>query len=208
MKKRNILIILICLVLLVSTTSCGKKENNSNNNINNNSSKLDVYAGAKKVNIEIENYGTISLELYPNLAPRTVENFISLVNMKFYDGLTFHRIMDGFMMQGGNAYGTEKESLAKNIIGEFEENGYSNSLSHTKGVISMARANDPNSASSQFFIVDEDSTFLDGKYASFGKVINGIEIVDKICKEAVVIDDNGTVPEKNQPVIKRIYMVD
>lgn len=204
MKKRKIFIVLMSLFVLISMTACGKKEEKPVGG----SSKVDVYANPKKVNIEIEKYGTISLELYPNLAPVTVDNFISLVNQKFYDGLTFHRIIDGFMMQGGNAYGTEKESLAKTIKGEFKENGYDNPLSHTKGVISMARAEDPNSASSQFFIVDEDSKFLDGKYASFGKVTSGIEIVDKICKEAIVIDENGTVLPENQPIIKRIYMVE
>lgn len=206
MKKRKIFIVLMSLFVLLSMTSCGKKEEKKLED--GGSSKVDVYANPKKVNIEIEKYGTISLELYPNLAPVTVDNFISLVNKKFYDGLTFHRIMDGFMMQGGNAWGTEKESLAKTIKGEFKENGYDNPLSHTKGVISMARADDPNSASSQFFIVDEDSIFLDGKYAAFGKVTSGIEIVDKICKDAVVEDNNGTVLPENQPVIKRIYMVE
>lgn len=205
MKKRKIFIVLISLFVLLSMTSCGKEEKKVEDD---GSSKVDVYANPKKVNIEIEKYGTISLELYPNLAPVTVDNFISLVNKQFYDGLTFHRIMDGFMMQGGNAWGTEKESLAKTIKGEFNENGFDNPLSHTKGVISMARADDPNSASSQFFIVDEDSKFLDGKYAAFGKVISGIEIVDKICKDAIVEDNNGTVLPENQPVIKRIYMVE
>lgn len=206
MKKRKIFIVIMSLFVLLSMTSCGKEEEKKVEY--GGSSKVDVYANPKKVNIEIEKYGTISLELYPNLAPVTVDNFISLVNKKFYDGLTFHRIMDGFMMQGGNAWGTEKESLAKTIRGEFKENGYDNPLSHTKGVISMARADNPNSASSQFFIVDEDSIFLDGKYAAFGKVTSGIEIVDKICKDAIVEDNNGTVLPENQPVIKKIYMVE
>ncbi len=204
MKKRKIFIVIMSLFVLLSMTSCGKEEQK----LDGGSSKINVYANPKKVNIEIEKYGTISLELYPNLAPITVDNFISLVNQKFYDGLTFHRIIDGFMMQGGNAYGTEKEKLAKTIKGEFAENGYDNPLSHTKGVISMARADDPDSASSQFFIVDEDSKYLDGKYAAFGKVTSGIEIVDKICKDAIVVDNNGTVLPENQPVIKRIYMVE
>ena len=140
--------------------------------------------------------------------PITVTNFIELVEADFYDGLTLHRIMDGFMMQGGDPTGTGMGGSEETIKGEFAANGVENNLSHTAGAISMARSNKPNSASSQFFIVHEDSTFLDGQYACFGYVIEGMEIVDEICKNAIVEDNNGTVLPENQPVIESISVVE
>lgn len=151
--------------------------------------------------IEIEGYGTITVELDADAAPKTVDNFISLAESGFYDGLTFHRIMEGFMMQGG---APKSGNAPATIPGEFAANGYDNPLSHTRGAISMARAKDPNSASSQFFIVHQDSTFLDGNYAAFGYVTSGIEIVDQICTEAVPLDNNGKIAEDAQPVIVSI----
>ena len=154
--------------------------------------------------ITIENHGTITVELDADSAPSTVENFVSLAESGFYDGLTFHRIMEGFMMQGGDPNGDGTGGSEKTIKGEFTENGVKNSLSHTRGAISMARSNDYNSASSQFFIVHEDSTFLDGQYAVYGYVTEGMEIVDAICTAAEPTDDNGTILPEAQPVITSV----
>ena len=154
--------------------------------------------------IEIRDYGTITLALYGNMAPDTVDNFVTLAKSGFYDGLTFHRIMNGFMMQGGDPDGNGTGGSGKNIKGEFSANGFDNPLSHKRGVISMARATDPNSASSQFFIVQSDSTFLDGNYAAFGYVTEGLDIVDKVCQDARPVDNNGTIPPEQQPVITSI----
>ena len=164
--------------------------------------------GKHNVKIEIRNYGTIELELDADMAPITVANFAKLLNDGFYNGLTFHRIMDGFMIQGGDPEGTGFGGSSENIKGEFLINGVRNTISHTRGTISMARSTAYNSASSQFFIVHEDSTFLDGQYAGFGKVTKGIEIVDKICEDIQVEDNNGTVLKKNQPIIEKITMID
>lgn len=122
------------------------------------------------------------IELYPEMAPKTVENFVSLVSNKFYDGLTFHRVISGFMIQGGCPKGNGTGGPGHHIEGEFSANGFDNPLKHTRGVISMARAQDPNSAGSQFFIMHKDSPHLDGQYAAFGKVIEGIDVVDFIAK--------------------------
>ena len=159
------------------------------------------------VEIKIKDYGTITVALDEKSAPITVENFLKLTEEGFYDGLTFHRIMDGFMMQGGDTTGTGMGGSEETIKGEFSENGVENPLSHTRGAISMARSQMPDSASSQFFIVQSDSTYLDGNYAAFGYVTEGMEIVDKICKDAVVQDDNGTVLPEDQPVIESIKVV-
>jgi peptidyl-prolyl cis-trans isomerase B (cyclophilin B) len=160
------------------------------------------------VEIEIEEYGTIALTLDADIAPVTVTNFINLVKDDFYDGITFHRIISGFMIQGGDPLGLGIGGSDQKIQGEFVANGIVNTLSHTRGVISMARSNDPNSASSQFFIVHEDSTFLDGSYAAFGQVTSGIEVVDAICKDTLVQDANGTVSAADQPRIKEIRIVE
>ena len=162
-----------------------------------------------KINVEmsIKDYGVISLELDNANAPLTVENFCELVKSNFYNGLTFHRIIDGFMIQGGDPEGTGMGGSSKKIKGEFTANGVFNSISHKRGVISMARSMDPNSASSQFFIVHEDSEFLDGNYAAFGHVTSGIEVVDKVATEAKPIDNNGTIPRENQPVIEYIKLI-
>ncbi len=154
--------------------------------------------------IEIEDYGTVSMELYGDTAPKTVENFIALAESGFYDGLTFHRIKEGFMMQGGDPNGNGTGGSETTIVGEFSSNGHANGLSHTRGTVSMARAQHPDSASSQFFIVHEDSTFLDGQYAAFGFVTEGMEIVDEICESAKPTDNNGSIPREEQPVIKSI----
>lgn len=154
--------------------------------------------------IKIKDYGTITVALDATAAPKTVENFVKLVKSGFYDGLTFHRIMQGFMMQGGDPTATGSGGSGENIVGEFPANGYNNTLSHTRGAISMARAEDYNSASSQFFIVQDDSTFLDGNYAAFGYVIEGLDVVDKVCDSAQPLDNNGTIAADAQPVITSI----
>ncbi|MCR4581885.1 MAG: peptidylprolyl isomerase [Bacilli bacterium] len=166
-----------------------------------------------KVNIEIsvKNYGIIELELDGDVAPITVENFVNLVNDGFYNGLTFHRIISGFMIQGGDPNGNGTGGSNKKIKGEFSKNGVENNISHVRGTISMARSGgNPdteytmNSASSQFFIVHEDSTYLDGNYAAFGHVTSGMEVVDKIANDAQPIDRNGTISRDKQPVIEYI----
>lgn len=165
-------------------------------------------SGMHHATIEVKEYGTIKLELNADIAPITVSNFAELVNKGFYDGLTFHRIIDGFMIQGGDPLGNGTGGSNKNIKGEFAVNGVKNNISHKRGVISMARSSAYNSASSQFFIVHEDSTFLDGQYAGFGKVTEGMEVVDAICKNTPVEDNNGTVLKANQPIIEKITMED
>ena len=154
--------------------------------------------------INVKDYGTIKLALDYDTAPRTVDNFVKLVNEGFYDGLTFHRIMDGFMIQGGCPLGNGMGGSANSIKGEFAANGVENSISHKRGVISMARAYDMDSASSQFFIVQTDSVFLDGQYAGFGYVTEGMDVVDKICADSSPVDNNGTITKDAQPVITSV----
>ena len=148
------------------------------------------------VTIEMENNDIIKLELYPDIAPNTVNNFISLINKKFYDGLIFHRIIKGFMIQGGCPEGIGVGGPGYGIDGEFDLNGFKNNLKHEKGVISMARAQDPNSAGSQFFIMHQDSPHLDGAYASFGKVTEGLDIVDKIAQVETDYSDRPITEQK------------
>lgn len=161
---------------------------------------------AENVNVKITMTGgrEIELELYPDIAPETVANFKSLVEEGFYDGLTFHRIIKGFMIQGGDPLGNGMGGSDKNIKGEFKMNGFDNPLKHTRGVISMARSQMPNSASSQFFIMHEDAPHLDGSYAAFGKVTKGIEIVDEIADTPVGWD--GQTP-KVTPVIESMKLI-
>ncbi len=186
-----------------------KDENIQNNQISNESEENNMYStGKHHAEIVVKNYGTIALELDADVAPITVENFANLVNEGFYNGLTFHRIISGFMIQGGDPLGNGTGGSSKTIKGEFASNGVKNSISHVRGTISMARSSMPNSASSQFFIVHQDSTFLDGKYAAFGTVTSGMEVVDKICADTAVEDDNGTVAKNNQPVIEKITIID
>lgn len=167
---------------------------------------MDAYqeTNVSYADIEIADYGTITVALNGTAAPETVENFISLAESDFYDGLTFHRIIDGFMMQGGDPNGNGTGGSGKTITGEFSANGSDNQLSHTRGAISMARSEDYNSASSQFFIVHQDATDLDGKYAVFGYVTEGLDVVDAICADAEPIDNNGLIAADKQPVITDI----
>ena len=151
--------------------------------------------------IDIENYGVITVKLDQSAAPITVENFVKLAKSGHYDGLTFHRIIEGFMMQGGDGGDARP---AENIEGEFESNGHKNPIKHERGVISMARSNDPNSANSQFFIMHQTKDHLDGEYAAFGHVVKGIEVVDKVCTTAQPTDNNGSIPLGQRPVINKI----
>ena len=168
----------------------------------------ELLTGLHHVTIDVQDYGTISLELDADTAPISVTNFINLANEGFYDGLTFHRIISGFMIQGGDPNGNGTGGSEKTIKGEFSANGVENDISHVRGVISMARANDPDSGSSQFFIVHEDSTILDGQYAAFGHVTDGMDVVDAICEAVPVQDNNGTVAAADQPVITAVTVVD
>lgn len=164
--------------------------------------------GTHHAEIDIQDYGTITVELDGDIAPITVQNFMDLANDGFYDGLTFHRIIAGFMMQGGDPNGNGTGGSENTIKGEFSANGVENSLSHTRGAISMARSQAYDSASSQFFICHADSTFLDGQYACFGYVTDGMDVVDAVCEAAQPTDDNGTIPADQQPVITAIRITD
>lgn len=165
-------------------------------------------SGKHHVAITVRDYGTITVELDADAAPITVQNFLDLAGSGFYDGLTFHRIIEGFMIQGGDPEGTGMGGSDKTIKGEFSANGVENPLSHTCGAISMARSSAMDSASSQFFIVQKDSTFLDGQYACFGYVTDGMDVVDAIAADAQPTDDNGTIPADQQPVIESVKVLD
>ena len=153
--------------------------------------------------IEMESGSKIELELYPDAAPKTVANFEKLVSDGFYDGLTFHRIIRGFMIQGGDPLGNGMGGAKENIPGEFRANGHNNPIKHTRGVISMARAFDPNSASSQFFIMHEDAPHLDGQYAAFGKVVSGMDVVDEIADIPTGFSDRPKIAVR----MKKVYIV-
>lgn len=169
----------------------------------------DPYAtGIHHVVIEVEGYGTIEVALNANAAPITTANFCHLVEQGFYDGLTFHRVISGFMIQGGDPLGNGTGGSDETIVGEFSANGIENNIPHVRGTISMARANDPNSASSQFFIMHATDASLNGNYAAFGTVTSGMEVVDAICENTPVEDANGTVAPENQPRITSITLVD
>lgn len=198
-KVFNSGLILILIVLVgVFTLGCTKKEAVEDSSFN---IKVQEPLDLPIATITIKDFGVIEAELYPHKAPNTVNNFISLANSGFYDGLTFHRIIEGFMNQGGCPQGDGSSGPGYTIRGEFQSNGYEfNDLNHTTGVLSMARANDPNSAGSQFFIMAGDSPHLDGEYAAFGKVINGLDVVKAINS---VETDKGDKP-KTSVIIESI----
>lgn len=206
--RRKIGMIAAVLLAILVMTGCQKTEDTSTKSETQEESSKNLLSGIHHAEIQVKEYGTITVELDADAAPVTVTNFVNLAKDGFYDGLTFHRIMDGFMIQGGDPNGDGTGGADETIKGEFSSNGVENEISHTRGTISMARAQDPDSASSQFFIVHEDSTFLDGEYAAFGHVTSGIEIVDQICKDVPAEDDNGTVKAENQPVIEKITVTD
>lgn len=200
MKVRTeyIVAIIVVIIILFSCYVAGRDKNEG---------EKEYMSGKVNVLMSIKDYGDITLELDADTAPITVSNFVELVNSKFYDGLTFHRIIEGFMIQGGDPDGNGTGGSSKTIKGEFSSNGVENNISHLRGVISMARSSDPDSASSQFFIVHQDSTYLDGQYAAFGKVLSGMDVVDKIAADAVPTDNNGTIPSDKQPVITKIEVI-
>ena len=198
------MIIVLCIAVVLAVVAvvlitCLTKDKNQE--------EKTIGEGKYYARIEMRDYDPIVLELDADTAPITVENFVGLVESGFYDGLTFHRIISGFMIQGGDPLGNGTGGSEKTIKGEFRANGVENPISHVRGTVSMARSQRPDSASSQFFIMHEDGTYLDGSYAGFGKVISGMETVDTICRDVPVIDNNGTVIPANQPVIERIRMI-
>ena len=194
--KRWLSLILAAALAVCVFAACSKDDNTSGS------------AGKHHVEIEVQDYGTIAVELDGDAAPITVDNFLKLAKEGFYDGLTFHRIIDGFMIQGGDPRGDGTGGSDETVVGEFTENGVENPISHVRGTVSMARSSDKNSASSQFFIVQTDSTYLDGQYAAFGHVTDGMDIVDAICKNTRTTDRNGTVAPENQPVITAVRVLD
>ena len=196
MKRKRIAVICIALLAVMTIAGCKKKKGE------------ETLTGKHHASIEVVDYGTIKVELDADAAPLTVTNFVKLANNKFYDGLTFHRIIDGFVIQGGDPLGNGTGGSDEKIKGEFTANGVKNPISHVRGAISMARSSAYDSASSQFFIVQSDALQLDGEYAAFGQVTEGMDIVDQICKDAVVTDANGTVAPENQPVIKEVKIED
>ena len=220
--KRLISIILMAALLSLCLTGCGDTRENADKSTAKTTKKesfaekkdagtsnSQYLTGKHHAEIVIAEYGKLELELDADVAPITVTNFVNLAKKGFYNGLTFHRIMSGFMIQGGDPNGDRTGGSEETIKGEFKSNGIENTMSHKRGVISMARTqNDPDSASSQFFIVQADSDFLDGDYAAFGKVTAGMDIVDKICQSVQPIDNNGTVPADQQPKITAIKVID
>lgn len=214
--KKKICSILLAAALAVGTTGllggCGnsaeKAQSPSEQKETEGASQEDLLSGKHHVEIQVEDYGVIKAELDADAAPITVTNFVDLAEDGFYDGLTFHRIISGFMIQGGDPNGNGSGGSDKTIKGEFADNGVENPIAHERGVLSMARSQEPDSASSQFFIMHEAAPHLDGQYAAFGKVTEGMEIVDKICEETTVLDNNGTVAKEDQPVIESIKVVD
>ena len=219
-------ILMTVLLGALCLTGCGSKDNNTaadrnvssaavsspaadaESNVASDNEDSDLLSGKHHIKIKVKDYGTISVELDADVAPITVTNFVDLAKDGFYDGLTFHRIISGFMIQGGDPLGNGTGGSDKTIKGEFSENGVENSISHVRGTISMARSQDYDSASSQFFIMHKDNPGLDGQYAAFGTVTKGMEVVDKICEDTQVEDENGTVAAENQPVIKSIKVID
>ncbi len=207
--KRKIGIAAAIILALFVVTGCQKQEETPKKSEQKKTeASEELLSGTHHAEIQVKDYGTITVELDADTAPITVTNFVNLAKDGFYDNLTFHRIMDGFMIQGGDPNGDGTGGADQTIKGEFSSNGVENEISHTRGTISMARAQDSDSASSQFFIVQEDSDYLDGNYAAFGHVTSGMEIVDQICKDVPVEDDNGTVKAENQPVIEKITITD
>ena len=207
--KRKIGIAAAIILALFVVTGCQKQEETPKKSEQKKTeASEELLSGTHHAEIQVKDYGTITVELDADTAPITVTNFVNLAKDGFYDNLTFHRIMDGFMIQGGDPNGDGTGGADQTIKGEFSSNGVENEISHTRGTISMARAQDPDSASSQFLIVQEESDYLDGNYAAFGHVTSGMEIVDQICKDVPVEDDNGTVKAENQPVIEKITITD
>lgn len=234
MNIKKIAALLLASVLCLGLCACGKSDGSADGSkqevTDSNTEKYGIHHAV----ITVENYGEIKVELDGDTAPITVKNFVELSKSGFYDGLTFHRIISGFMIQGGDPLGNGTGGSDKNIKGEFSLNGVENNITHARGVISMARSGSAyeqylaygykmsdlpeeaqadikkalNSASSQFFIMHQDNQGLDGSYAAFGHVTEGMEVVDAIAENTAVTDSNGTVLSENQPVIKSIVITD
>ena len=201
MTVKKIIAILSAAILTLTFCGCSKRQSEFD-------SDTGSGYGTHHAVITIKDYGDIKLVLDGDTAPITVKNFVELAKSCFYDGLTFHRIIKGFMIQGGDPKGDGTGGSDKTIRGEFSKNGVENNISHKRGVISMARSQDNNSASSQFFIMHEDGDYLDGSYAAFGHVTEGMDVVDKIAENTPVTDSNGTVLKENQPIIEKIVITD
>lgn len=197
MKK--IISLLIAVLMIFSFAACSETPENNEKPTDTDVAQLDSNPVAT---ITVKDFGVMKVELYPDKAPNTVNNFISLANKGFYDGLTFHRVYKGFMIQGGCPDGTGGGDPGYSIKGEFSGNGVENDLMHTRGVISMARSKSPDSAGSQFFIMHEDAPHLDGQYAAFGKVTEGLDVLDKIADAEVTL--NMSSGEMSTPVNKII----
>ncbi|NLY42583.1 MAG: peptidylprolyl isomerase [Clostridiaceae bacterium] len=196
MRNKRIIFIALYIVLAMVLSSCSSIKPRSAEKVEN---KNPV------VTIEMENGDKIKIELYPDIAPNTVNNFISLVKKGFYDGLTFHRVIPGFMIQGGDPQGNGTGGPGYSIKGEFTSNGFENPLSHERGVVSMARTFEPDSAGSQFFIMVADVAQLDGQYAAFGKVIEGMEAVDKIVSVPTDENDKPLEPQVMKKVTVELF---
>lgn len=201
MTVKKIIAILSAAILTLTFCGCSKRQSEFD-------SDTGSGYGTHHAVITVKDYGDIKLVLDGDTAPITVKNFVELAKSGFYDGLTFHRIIKGFMIQGGDPKGNGTGGSDKTIRGEFSKNGVENNISHKRGVISMARSQDNNSASSQFFIMHEDGDYLDGSYAAFGHVTEGMDVVDKIAENTPVTDSNGTVLKENQPIIEKIVITD
>lgn len=230
MNIKRITAAVLTFTLCFGLCACGGSKDNAGENTASDTEKYGTHHAV----ITVENYGEIKVELDGDTAPITVKNFVELAKSGFYDGLTFHRIISGFMIQGGDPLGNGTGGSDKNIKGEFSLNGVENNITHARGVISMARSGSAyeqylaygykmsdlpeeaqadikkalNSASSQFFIMHQDNQGLDGSYAAFGHVTEGMEVVDAIAENTAVTDSNGTVLSENQPVIKSIVITD
>lgn len=203
---------LFCLLLALSLSfafaGCGKTEKNGTTEANEPADNTEYLSGTYRAEITVRDYGVIKLELDADTAPITVTNFVKLARSGFYDGLTFHRIYSGFMIQGGDPKGNGTGS-SDPIKGEFSANGVENDISHVRGTVSMARRGDSfDSGSCQFFIVHEDSLFLDGQYAGFGHVTEGMDVVDAICADAKPIDGNGMIDLAEQPIIESVRIIE
>ena len=196
MSIKKLIAAVLSVLLCTALCSCGKTAGGE---------KAEAY-GIHHAIITVKDYGEIKVELDGDTAPITVKNFVELAKNGFYDGLTFHRVISGFMIQGGDPKGDSTGGSDQTITGEFELNGIENNISHTRGVISMARSSDYNSASSQFFIMHADATYLDGQYAAFGHVTDGMDVVDAIAENTPTSD--GMVAKENQPVIESVVITD
>lgn len=214
--KKILSLLLSAMLIVAGLTSCGTdstsgaeaSSNTAGSKENSTEETKNMLTGKHHVEITVKDKGVIAVELDADTAPITVTNFVELANSGFYNGLTFHRIIEGFMIQGGDPKGDGTGGSDKKIKGEFAANGIKNDISHERGVISMARSSAYDSASSQFFIMHKTSTHLDGQYAAFGHVTSGMDIVDDLAENTPVSDSNGTVLKANQPVIESIKVID